>query len=443
MSSGNDSKSRFGKLRKGIALIRTPIGRIQLLYRFFIMAWPLLAFMTRVCRRTILRKTIIVVAVGSYGKTTTTRAAGAALQSKVYGFNRRDSWRFLSRTLLYPLVFKRFIVLEIRIIKKKEMAEYARIVRPDVVIVTCIGTEHNRAFETLETTRSEKAEMIRMLSESGIAILNGDDPNVLWMKSQTRAKVITFGIQETNDVWASDVRLDWPHGTRFNLHLDGESYDMKTQLIGRHMVYPILAAAAVAHAEGLSTEQFLPSLIELTPTPGRIQPVFLENGVTLLRDDFKSSLETIDSALDVLAEVPAGRKIIVLGEVNEVPGSSGLVYRRIGERIARIAKHVIFVGGKKGFQKYRSGASQVIGESPSLFTYAQKDILHAVDILHSILVANDVILIKGRVSQRLERIALALAGRAVKCNILSCDAWVRCERCPMLERGWKGSAVVL
>jgi hypothetical protein len=47
-----------------------------------------------------------------------------------------------------------------------------------------------------------------------------------------------------------------------------------------------------------------------------------------------------------------------------------------------------------------------------------------------------VVLIKGRDTQRLERISLALAGREVRCRLSFCGTKaIRCEHCPMLERG--------
>ena len=49
-----------------------------------------------------------------------------------------------------------------------------------------------------------------------------------------------------------------------------------------------------------------------------MQPVALPNGACLLRDENKSALETIDAALDVLAQIPA-RRIVVLGEISEPP----------------------------------------------------------------------------------------------------------------------------
>ena len=53
------------------------------------------------------------------------------------------------------------------------------------------------------------------------------------------------------------------------------------------------------------------------------------------------------------------------------------------------------------------------------------------------LAPGDVVLVKGRDTERLDRVALALQGRQVRCAIEFCDLrGVRCETCPKLETGW-------
>ena len=61
-----------------------------------------------------------------------------------------------------------------------------RLLRPDVVVVTSIANEHNRSIGSLEDIRKEKSEMLLGLKPEGLAVLNGDDENVLWMKSRTK-----------------------------------------------------------------------------------------------------------------------------------------------------------------------------------------------------------------------------------------------------------------
>ena len=66
-----------------------------------------------------------------------------------------------------------------------QMRQQAAMVRPDLVVVTAIAGDHWRSLSTLDITRNEKAEMVRALKPSGVAILNADDPNVRWMATQT------------------------------------------------------------------------------------------------------------------------------------------------------------------------------------------------------------------------------------------------------------------
>jgi UDP-N-acetylmuramoyl-tripeptide--D-alanyl-D-alanine ligase len=280
--------------------------------------------------------------------------------------------------------------------------------------------------------------MVRALPDLGVAVLNGDDPNVLWMSSQTRARVVNFGFGEANQVRATDPQLDWPHGTRFRLHAGGEERDVSIRLFGRHMIYPALAAVAVALEEGVSLDDALPRLAELSPTPGRMAVRPLESGAILICDDYKSALETIHAALDFLEEVPAQRKIVVFGPIAEPPGSAGPLYRALGERIARIAQLAVFVDS---YREYKGGVFKGGMKRDDVFD-AGADLAAAVEFLRRELRKGDVVLIKGRDSQKLARIAYSLEGRKVGCTVTACRGSTGCETCAMLERGWDGPAVV-
>jgi UDP-N-acetylmuramoyl-tripeptide--D-alanyl-D-alanine ligase len=421
-------------------LLRSPIGRWQFANGVYYRAFPLLSRLAILHRQTFLSNTSMVAVVGSFGKTTTARALASVLIGKIRSNIEHNAWSHVAGSVLGIRPFHHHGVIEVGIERPCEMAQYARMIHPNMTIVTSIGSEHNRSLKTLEVTRAEKSEMIRILPASGVAVLNGDDPNVRWMESQTKARVVTFGLDQKDDIWASDVTLDWPRGTWFRLHAAGETRDLHVRLVGRIMVYPILAAVAAALSEGLSLDQILPRLETLPPTPGRLEPIQLSNGVMILRDDYKSSLETIEVALDLFSQIGTQRRIVVLGDVSEPPGSQGPIYRHIGERIAKIASRAFFVGG--GFQPYASGAVRE-GLSRDLLMNAGRSVLKAVEAIQSVLCPGDAVLIKGRNTQRLDRITLALSGRKVRCDIRYCDVIPRCQHCPMLERGWKGLRVVI
>jgi UDP-N-acetylmuramoyl-tripeptide--D-alanyl-D-alanine ligase len=198
------------------------------------------------------------------------------------------------------------------------------------------------------------------------------------------------------------------------------------------MVYPILAAIATALEQGFPLEQILPPLEKLSPTPGRLDPIRLPSGALILRDDFKSPLETIDAALDVLEKIPAKERVVVLGDVSEPIGRQWQIYRKVGERIAQVATKAIFITGK--FRAYAAGAKSAGLPSSSLVD-AGGSYLEAIEALRQGLGPGTVVLIKGRDTQRLDRITLSLMGRTVRCKLTFCNIWAfRCEHCPMLER---------
>lgn len=425
------------------ALLSTPLGRMQFKVGLYHAAWPLLSRAASVYRRTLLTNTCIIAVVGSYGKSTTARAISKVLTGDSERVNKRNSFSFLARTLLNLSRADRCGVLEVGINKPGQMSAYSSMIRPDIVVVTSIGSEHGRSLKTLERAREEKAVMVRALSPGAVAVLNGDDPNVLWMKGETGARVLTYGLDKANDIRASAIKFDWPRGMSFILHAEGGSHQVRTRLFGAHYVYPVLAAVAVALARGDGIKDAVGSIEGLTPTTGRMQPVLLENGAYLLRDDFKSSYETVEVAVEAFAKVPAKRRFVVIGDISEPPGKQGPLYKEIGTRLATIADRVVVMGTRRSFERYSAGMAPG-KRRKEIFISAGRSIGKAAEILRDDLGPGDVVLIKGRDTQRLERVAFLLSGRPVGCDITFCDAIsTRCEGCPMLERGWGKRRVVI
>jgi len=382
-------------------------------------------------RRTLVNQVRIVAIVGSFGKTTTTRAVKAALGLDASSHSGWNSGNAQAVAILRTSPRARYAVIEAAIADKGQMKEHARLLKPNVAVVTSIGSEHMTSLGSLEVTRAEKAKMVSAIPPSGLVVLNGDDPNVLWMRNLSRARVVTYGFSEFNEVRAADVVENELSGVRFSLHINGNVHGIRTHLVGRHMIYSILAAVAVAHSEGCDPRQAIAALEELEPTHNRLQPIQLANGAWLLLDAFKGALETIEVAMDTISKLPAKRKLVILGEVEEPPGSQGPIYKALGKRLAEISDRVVFVGGKKAFNSLKSGATSG-GMPRDALTIARTDPLAIAQDLEAIeLRQGDIVLIKGRSNQHLERVALLLSGQTVACSVSFCSRSHDCETCPL------------
>jgi UDP-N-acetylmuramyl pentapeptide synthase len=416
-------------------LLRTPFGRMELWKECLGRSWPILREVARWYRRLVLRRTCVIVVTGTYGKTTTQRAITVALGMQPGGVEKASFQSGVAKALLLTFPWQRFAPFEVGIFAPGQMIQYARMMQPDIVVVNSIGTEHHRAFKTLENTRDEKAQLLTGIAPHGIAILNGDDPHVLWMKRMTARRVITYGFNEGNELRAGDWQMIWPEGSRFQVHLNGMSYSVRTRLHGRHMAYPVLAALAVVHATNQDMNAAVTAMERLTPARGRMQLLELPNGSRIIQDDYKSSLETIETALDFLRSIPAARRLVVLGNIGNPPGRTGEFYRAVGRRFAQFADMAFLLGSHD--RRYASGAAAA-GMPRERIIKFHNDLRQAVEVLRNTLRPGDVLVVKGRLDDHLERITLALSGQKIGCWRTECRSRAyRCNNCPMLEKGWQ------
>ena len=430
-------------LKEVFAQVTNPVGRRELLVRQGRSLWPLLRRLAEGYRRICLPSTVMVAVVGSLGKSTTMRAVTAALGLPVPNVPPGNSWSMLAFSLLTIRPLARQGVLEAGVSSVGLMEQYGRMIRPDITVVTTIASEHHRSLGTLAGIRSEKAAMVRCLPADGLAILNGDDPHVRWMSGVTRAPVVTYGFDSGNDIRAAEVECRWPEGNRITFRIGDRTHTIDSRLYGRYMVYPILAGVAAGMAVGRDMGRVLAALAGLEPTPGRMEIVRLDHGAWVLNDSYKGTIESVFSSLEVLGGIPAGRRIAVLGEVEDAPGSLGVVYRQVGMLSAECADAAIAVCSTNSAKFLRSGAagSQVAGAA---VIHAGRGWHDAYRLLGGEVRSGDVVLLKGRRTQRLERLLLALQGAEVGCRLAACKCSVRtCRACPMLKTGWKGRPVTV
>lgn len=428
-----------GRRSDALTLIRSAPGRLELRRRYSTRLWPAMAFVARAYRRTLARRPRIVAVVGSVGKTTTMRTTSGALARPVRrpALLNANSHAAVGRALLTVRPWDRHAVLEVAISDKGQMRIQSRTVRPDVVVVTAIAHDHWQSFGTLEVTRDEKADILRPLPPTATVVANADDQHVRWMTTQTRARVILCGEAADAEVRATDVTLNWPHGMGFTINIDGQARPVQTKLVGRHMVFPALAAITVAHLEGVPLDEAIRRVEQVEPTPGRMQLMKLRGGAFALRDEFKASEDSFEAALSTLAEVPANRRIGVIGEIAEETGRDA--YRNVGRQAAFLDR-VIFVGTGKNMQSFRSGATKA-GLDPARIERAH-NAHEALTMLRDDVQPGDVVFSKGRWQQALGRVGLALAGKDVQCRADPCPfKRMLCDVCPYLEQPFTGLGI--
>ena len=265
-----------------------------------------------------------------------------------------------------------------------------------------IGLFGGRVEEGEEPLVAAKRELVAALPQDGAAVLNIDDPRVMSMADHTRARVFTYGLDPAADLWADDIDSMGLSGVRFTLHHDREALSVRVPLLGRHSVHTALRAAAVGLLEGLRWDEIVAGLNAGT---SQLRLVVSDGprGSVLIDDTYNSSPDSALAALNLLADLP-GRHIAVLGDMLELGRAEKQAHRVVGRRAADVADIVIAVGERAriiGAEALALGMAtdrvHVVAEAPA-----------AVPILEGIIQAGDVVLVKGSLGMRMDRIVAAL-----------------------------------
>ena len=123
----------------------------------------------------------MVAITGSVGKTTTKDMTAALLAQRgpgpEDGGNLNNQYG-LPLTLLRLRPQHRFAVLELGMSAAGELRALSAVARPDVAVITLVAPVHLEFFDSVEAIAAAKAEILEGLAPGGVAVLNGDDPQL-------------------------------------------------------------------------------------------------------------------------------------------------------------------------------------------------------------------------------------------------------------------------
>jgi UDP-N-acetylmuramoyl-tripeptide--D-alanyl-D-alanine ligase len=304
--------------------------------------------------RKIWGKTAIGV-TGSIGKTTTKEAIAHLLAIKYRVHRTKGNFNNHFGLPLGLLTLESeydVAVVEMGMSHSGEIAALARIALPNQAVVTNVAPVHLEGFDSIAGIARAKYELIEALPHGGVVVLNADDEYVSQFGRDFKGKVVMFGLKPTADVRAENIEALGPEGTRFDLISHEMRQPVQSPLLGKHNVYNVLAAAALAHEHGITPSEIAGALPSLEPADKRGQVVQLGN-ITVLYDCYNSSPKALMAAVDTLAAMPGRRRIVVAGEMLELGATGEQLHRDCGRYMAGNAggSKVDFLLGVRGLAK--------------------------------------------------------------------------------------------
>lgn len=349
----------------------------------------------------------VIGITGSVGKSTTKELTAELLSKRFRTLKNQGN---LNNEIGLPLTLLRLgpgyecVVLEMGFYEPGDIDLLCSIAHPQIGVLTNIGTVHASRAKSQEAIARGKSELVQALPAApiGTAILNKDDPLVVPMQALTKARVFFYGLDPSADLWADRIESRGLDGIRFCIHYKHESFNLQVPLIGRHSIHTILRAVSVAIVEGLTWGEIITGL-QFASSQLRLVVVQTRQGALLLDDTYNASPESMLAALNLLDELP-GRKIALLGGMNELGPYELSGHQKVGMRAAEVVDHLITYR-ENGRMIHDAAISGGFPDKQSAHLQTEDEVIEK---LNRMLKTGDVVLVKGAHSLRMDNIVQAL-----------------------------------
>jgi len=290
----------------------------------------------------------VIGITGSYGKTTVKNILQAMLRdtyptlASPASFNTPLGLARCIRGELGPQ--HRFFIAEMGARHPQDIRVLARMIRPELGILTAIGPQHLQTLGNVKKVGETKYALIRALPEDGFALFNDDGgPVRAWYEKTAKPKALAGS--PGSAAWAEDLSLSTT-GSSFTLcFADGAREAVSTRLSGEHNVRNILLAAAMARHLGVSPRRIAEAAGQMQPVASRLQTYHHPKGYLVINNGFNSNPDSSRKALEVLSGHP-GRLVVVTPGFIELGRQEASSNRRLGNDIAAVAHTAILVGEK-------------------------------------------------------------------------------------------------
>lgn len=279
----------------------------------------------------------IIAVTGSVGKTSTKDIIANVVSQKyktlkTIGNNNNNIG--LPFTIL-RLKDEQAAVLEMGMNHFGEISLLSRIAKPDICVITNIGTSHIGNLGSRENILKAKLEILEGSINPTIIINNNNDLLHNWyLENNKKYNIKTFGIDNKSDFNAENIILN-SSGSSYTCKLNDTNVIINVPVSGEHFILNSLCATAVGSVLGIDSKSIKNGIESFELTNKRMDITELENGIKIINDAYNASYESMKASLKVLSGYKKNRKIAVLGDMFELGDYSKELHEKVGEEVIK------------------------------------------------------------------------------------------------------------
>ena len=318
----------------------------------------------------------LIAVTGSNGKTTVTQMIASILRAHA-GDDALSTQGNLNNDIGVPLTLfnlrahHRMAVVELGMNHPGEITYLSQLAQPTVALVNNAQREHQEFMGTVEAVAHENGAVLQALPPEGVAVFPADeDFTAVWRELSGQRAQRCFAMSSASDADVRAAVVVWQSGAwQFTLKTPEGTAPVHLHIAGRHNVKNALAATACALAAGVPLAAVVQGLVAFEPVKGRSRALVLQMGaeeITLVDDTYNANPDSVRAAIDVLAELPAPR-LLVLGDMGEVGNQGPEFHAEVGAYAAERGIEALFTLGDLCVHSAQAfGAARHFGDMDSL-----------------------------------------------------------------------------
>lgn len=272
-----------------------------------------------------------------------------------------------------------------------EISLLTSIAKPDICVITNIGTSHIGNLGSRENILKAKLEILEG-SKNPIVIMNNDNDLLHeWYKNnKEKMKIYTYGIKEKSYINAENIVLK-DENSEFTCNIYNESVKITVPVGGEHFVLNALCATVVGEALQIEPSKIKKGIEEFELTKKRMD-ITEKDGVKIINDAYNASLESMKASLEYISKLDNKRKIAILGDMFELGNYTKELHEEVGKQVYKNNIDILICSGENS--KYIVKQAEAEGMEKNNIYYMEKkeDIVKKVK---EIIKNGDVVLVKA------------------------------------------------
>lgn len=339
----------------------------------------------------------VIAVTGSVGKTSTREMIASVLKTEKKVLVTKYNYNSIIGAPIMALQIEDqdVCVLEIGTDYKGEIERLSNLLKPNIGVITMIGTAHIGNFGSRKNIFNEKIQIISHMQENSSLVLNKNDDFLSKLKLDSNISIKYF---DNSDI--VELKEDI-NGIEFKTNIYGKKEIVKLSEIGLHNAKNAICAIKIAEIFNLSVNNILKGINNYKNFSRRLEKIRIKDNILLIDDTYNASIDSMKSGLETVNKLNAKRKIAVLGDMLELGEFSEEIHSEVGKMFKNLHYDMLYVLGNKA--KYISKEA-----SNFLITKEYDNIENLIKDLQNTITTGDLVYFKASNGMNFNKIINAL-----------------------------------